>query len=65
MAHNIDYKEQVDEIKEEIMLDIMELTKLQESLHLQFSNLVGFIRTKMAAYRIIEHQRKLLSENEH
>jgi hypothetical protein len=34
MAHNIDYKEQVDEIKEEMMVDIMELVKVQESLHI-------------------------------
>ena len=55
MAKNTGYDEQVDEIKEELTIDIMELVKIQESLHIQFSNLVGFIRTKMAAYRIIEH----------
>ena len=64
MATNMDYKDQLDEIREEMTIDIMELVKVQESLHIQFSNLVGFIRTKIAAFRIIEYQKKLLIENE-
>jgi hypothetical protein len=58
MPMKIDYKQQVEQIREEISIDIDRLIVQEDSLIIQFNQLVGFIRTKQAAYKLLQFQRK-------
>ena len=58
ISHSLDYKKEVEEVTEEIMMNIGELEGVKDSLIQQFPGLVNFIRTKMAAYNIVEYQRR-------
>lgn len=62
---NVDYKLEVDQIREEILFDIGRLLILEDSLIVQFSSLVGYIRTKLAAYNLIQYQKRQVEEFEH
>ena len=61
----IEYKEEIKQIREEIILDIDNLVMLKDSLITQFSSFIGFIRTKMAAYSLVEYQKSLVTDFEH
>lgn len=65
IAHSLDYKKEVEEIKDEIVLNITDLEGFKSALIHLFPGLVNFIRTKMAAYRIVEYQRSQLKHFEH
>lgn len=65
IAHSLDYKKEVEEIKDEIVLNVTDLEGLKNALIHLFPGLINFIKTKMAAYRIVEYQRSQLNHFEH
>jgi hypothetical protein len=65
MPMKVDYKLQVEQITEEIEVEIAKLIGQEESLIIQFNSLVGFIRTKQAAYKLLQFQRKQVQHFEH
>lgn len=62
---NAHYKNEAKEIKLEILSDVDKLLVLEDSLVSHFSSLIGYIRTKLAAYSLIQFQRKQIAEFEH
>lgn len=62
---NAHYKNEAKEIKLEILSDVDKLLVLEDSLVAHFSSLIGYIRTKLAAYSLIQFQRKQIAEFEH
>lgn len=65
IAHSLDYKKEVEDIKDELVLNITELEGLKSALIHLFPGLINFIKTKMAAFRIVEYQRSQLEHFEH
>lgn len=62
---NIHFKPQVDKVRGELVQNMADLQEMQESILNQFEGMVGFIRTKMAAYNIVEFQKRQVKEYEH
>ena len=62
---DVAYKGQLDQIKEELRLDTDKLEGKINTFVTQFSRLVGFIRTKSAAYSLVDFQKKEVEELEH
>lgn len=60
-----EYKAEAEYIKEEMVVDIQKLKMLEESFIVQFSGFVNFIRTKMAAYNLIQYQKSQVDNFEH
>jgi hypothetical protein len=65
IGQSIDYHKVVETVKEEIVMNVHELEELQESVMNQYGELVSFIRTKMAAYSIVQFQKKEIDAFEH
>ena len=59
------YKKEAEMIREEMIIDIHKLGILEESFIVQFSGFVNFIRTKMAAYNLIQYQKSQVNHFEH
>ena len=51
------YRGEADIIREEMVIEIHKLNLLEESFIVQFSGFVNFIKTKMAAYNLIQYQK--------
>ena len=52
-------------VREEIKLNILKLEKLANTITLYFDEYVGFIKTKTAAYTLIQFQKQQIEEFEH
>ena len=62
---NLQYKKELDDIREEILIDTDKLMIKQDNLVVQFSSLIEFIRTKMAAYMLVNYQKQLVNSYDH
>ena len=65
MARSIGYEDEVEVVKKEIVFNITMAQKLKVSLLEHCEGLVCYMKTKMAAYSMVEYQRKQIGTYEH
>jgi hypothetical protein len=65
MSHSLDYKKEIQDLREEVVQNINALILLKESIMHQFPGLIRFIKTKRASYHLLEYQKKQIEHFEH
>ena len=65
VTKSLDYKQEIQDLREELVLNINDLISVKGSIMHQFPGLIRFIKTKRASYHLLEFQKKQIAHFEH
>lgn len=65
MSESLDYKDEIQDLREELVQNINDLIQMKESIQHQFPGLIKFIQTKRASYHLLQFQKKQIDHFEH